>query len=242
MDPSATPVGAQEFAVKDVQGDPSLKQCMLDTTAAGMQYFGPIKNICTHLCALHAYSDDIGRQVVAHHFCSHVSKDMHQCIIYDSNKPDARLIGIEYLISEALFLGLDPEEKKYWHSHQFEVSSGMLVAPGLPERAEREFVTEVQGMYGKIVHTWQIDKHPLLPLGPPQLMTSLTADWQVDQKLMLEKDVVTNMSSEERKRSRQDLPYTRKAKGADAWQESHEAAQFVPETRPIKLPGTAPAH
>jgi hypothetical protein len=30
------------------------------------------------------------------------------------------------------------------HSHKFEVSSGMLVAPGLPERAEREFVTEVQ--------------------------------------------------------------------------------------------------
>jgi Protein of unknown function (DUF1264) len=39
---------------------------------------------------------------------------MHQCVIYDSNKKDARLIGIEYLISEDLFNSLDDEEKQFW--------------------------------------------------------------------------------------------------------------------------------
>lgn len=42
----------------------------------------------------------MSRQVEAHHFCTRLSKDFHQCIIYDSDKPTARLIGIEYIVSE----------------------------------------------------------------------------------------------------------------------------------------------
>ena len=36
----------------------------------------------------------------AHHFCTHISKDFHQCVIYDSDKSDAKLIGIEYIVTE----------------------------------------------------------------------------------------------------------------------------------------------
>ena len=43
---------------------------------------------------------DRTRHVEAHHFCKHVSEDFHQCIIYDSGEPDAKLIGIEYIASE----------------------------------------------------------------------------------------------------------------------------------------------
>ena len=60
-------------------------------------------------------------QVEAHHFCSHITSDMRQCVIYDSNKADARLIGIEYIISRKLFETLPMEERKYWHSHSYEV-------------------------------------------------------------------------------------------------------------------------
>jgi Protein of unknown function (DUF1264) len=63
-------------------------------------------------------------------------------------------------------------------------------------------------MYGKIIHTWEIDRHPQLPLGPPKLMTSVTAEWQLDAKLMADKDAVTGVSSEERSKSRADIPYT----------------------------------
>lgn len=50
---------------------------------------------------------------------------MRQCIIYDSNKSDAKLIGIEYIISRKLFDTLPMEERKYWHSHEFEVDFHM---------------------------------------------------------------------------------------------------------------------
>jgi hypothetical protein len=37
--------------------------------------------------------------------------------------------------------------------------------------------------YGKTFHTWQVDRGDVLPLGPPQLMMSATADGQVKPTL-----------------------------------------------------------
>ena len=108
---------------------------------------------CLRVCQLHrvwipGFNDiiimslscrsDRSRHVEAHHFCTHRSTDFHQCIIYDSGELDARLIGIEYIVSEKvrlphsifwhdthigpkMFKDLPQEEKKYWHSHKYEV-------------------------------------------------------------------------------------------------------------------------
>ena len=65
-------------------------------------------------------------QVEAHHFCACPNEDVRQCVIYDSDKPNARLIGLEYIISDQLFETLPEEEKIYWHSHKYEVQSGTL--------------------------------------------------------------------------------------------------------------------
>jgi len=40
------------------------------------------------------------RAVRAEHYCSHLNKDVFQCVIYDSSEKNARLIGVEYIISE----------------------------------------------------------------------------------------------------------------------------------------------
>ena len=65
-------------------------------------------------------------QVEAHHFCACPNEEVRQCVIYDSDRPDARLIGTEYIISAKLFEELPEEEKVYWHSHKYEVESGTL--------------------------------------------------------------------------------------------------------------------
>lgn len=86
------------------------------------------------------------------------------------------------MISTALFKTLDPEERKLWHSHVFEVKSGMLILPGpngLPsgvwEEAETKEMEQVVGLYGKTYHFWQVDRGDKLPLGQPQLMGSFTS-------------------------------------------------------------------
>lgn len=82
--------------------------------------------------------------------------DVRQCIIYDHPHANARLIGVEYMISAKLFETLSAEEKKLWHSHIFEVKSGMVCMPApntipqmLWEKAETAEMEQVIGLYGK---------------------------------------------------------------------------------------------
>jgi hypothetical protein len=85
----------------------------------------------------------MNRQVEAHHYCTHYNQDMRQCLIYDSPEPNARLIGVEYIVSEKLYQGLPDEEKKLWHTHEFEVKGGILFIPGIPKVAEHAELSEV---------------------------------------------------------------------------------------------------
>ncbi|KAL8646934.1 MAG: hypothetical protein Q9210_005852, partial [Variospora velana] len=118
--------------------------------------FAPIQGICAHLNAFHVYVDEPDRCVEANHYCTHLNEDVRQCLIYDIPSPNARLIGIEYMISPALFNTLDATERKLWHSHVYEVKSGMLIMPSpasMPdaawEVAETKEMEDVVGLYGK---------------------------------------------------------------------------------------------
>lgn len=124
------------------------------------------------------------RQVEAHHFCGCNSEEMRQCLIYDSPNSDARLIGVEYIISENLFLALPDDEKPLWHSHLYEVKSGLLFMPGIPGPIERQAMDVVCKTYGKVFHFWQIDEGHSVLLGLPQLMMAFTKDGQIDQDLL----------------------------------------------------------
>ncbi|KAH8774574.1 hypothetical protein F5883DRAFT_454118 [Diaporthe sp. PMI_573] len=114
----------------DVAGDERTTKSKVLEAGAGMtQDFTPVKSICAHLNAFHVYADDPKRFVEANHYCSHLTEDVRQCILYDSPNPGARLIGIEYMITPKLYATLDTQERRLWHSHIFEVKSGMLIMP-----------------------------------------------------------------------------------------------------------------
>ena len=115
-------------AAKIGQGHP-LKHRLLDLAAGVIQPKYPLDAVSTYLNGFHLYADEMGRQVEAAHFCIHLRHDLHQCVIFDRNAPDARLIGIEYIISQERFRGLPDDEKRLWHSHHYEVKSGTLTAP-----------------------------------------------------------------------------------------------------------------
>jgi hypothetical protein len=125
--------------------------------------------------------------VEANHYCGHLTGEVRQCLLYDSSSPGARLIGIEYMITPRLYETLDQTERRLWHSHVFEVKSGMLVmpqpSPFVPQaawdKAETAEMGEVVKLYGKVYHLWQVDRGDQLPLGEPQLMTSITAAEQL---------------------------------------------------------------
>lgn len=209
------------------QGHP-LKHRMLDVAAGAMQRKIPLEAMSTYLNGFHFYADAMGRQVEATHFCIHLRPDLHQCVIFDSNKADARLIGIEYIISAERFRRLPEEEKRLWHSHHYEVKSGTLIAPGIPEMAEHAYFEDLVSTYGKTFHTWQYDKQDF-PYGIPQLMMGFTEDGQADPAMIAARDRRLGVSTEKRRRNREDIPVPTLVPGANSWETGRTAQTRLEE-------------
>lgn len=206
--------------------DKSAKSKVLDAGADLIQSAPPLKKINAYLDGFHFYNGNIGAQMEAHHYVSQLNEDVYQAVIYDGNGEDAKLMGVEYIITERLFKTLDDEEKKLWHSHHHEVKSGTLIAPGLPDIAEYELMEKLVSTYGKTIHTWHTDQEFQLPIGSPMIMMGFTKDGQLDPKLLEERDRRFNVSSAEKKKQRTDIPMPDVDPLANAW-EKGELRQFI---------------
>jgi len=82
---------------------------------------------------------------------------------------------------------------------------------------------------------WQVDRGDPLPLGVPQLMMAFIQDGQLNEDLLRQRDEHYKVSSEEKKRLRADIEYTKDTKGADAWSKSGKAVQLTTSESKMKL-------
>jgi hypothetical protein len=213
------------------------KTTVLEAGAAAMQRDAPPDSLDIYLVGFHPLKDDPQHQFEAHHFCRQTNEDFAQCALYDGNTAEANLTGIEYIISERLFLVLPEDEKQYWHPHNGEILSGQLVAPGLPEVAEKELMRGKMNSYGKTWHTWTTGhaEGQSMPLGLPQLAWSFNRIGEANPGLIEDRDRRIDVSTEERRQSRQDLaPLANPQVGVDALN-----GKFGRQTEPI--PGVTDA-
>ena len=151
----------------------------------------PLAGPHAHFCGIHMAKKDPSFQLVTQHYCcAHKSDghdDLFQCILFDGTGPTAKLLGVEYLISDAAYRKLPDAEKKYWHAHTYEVLGGGLIAPGMKPEDELAFMKMVMTTWGKAWHTWPDPKSPV-PLGEPLLIWSLMGDGQADPKVVAARD------------------------------------------------------
>lgn len=209
----------------------TIKDESLEMVTSITQTFHPIKAICAHLNAFHVYASDVTRSVEANHYCTHLSSDVRQCLIYDTPKNPAKLIGVEYMITKRIYEGLDKEERLLWHSHDYEVKSGMLILPNsaVPEAvwqvAETQEMKELIGLYGKTFHFWQVDRGDPLPLGLPQLMMSYTRDEQVPWDKIRDRDEKFGISSSVKKQLRSQIESFEIHEDADSCWKSASVSQ-----------------
>jgi len=157
------------------------------------------------------------RQVHTHHYCSHLNEDVQQCVLYDGPDPNAKLIGVEYIISYKLYQQLPVTERKLWHTHAYEVKSGLLAAPNVPTVVENQFMNQFANTYGKSFHFWHVDKGDQLPLGIPQVMMSFTEDDQIKPELIKQRDAELRTSTNELKKSRITILPPIIDRNADCW-------------------------
>jgi hypothetical protein len=178
----------------------------------------PLRTLNAYLDGFHFYSGQPDAQMEAHHYCGYLSEDLIQCVIFDGNEENAKLMGVEYIVSRALFETLPTEEKHLWHSHVHEVRSGTLIAPGIPEVAEHELMEKIAGTYGKTWHTWHTDRALELPTGTPMLMMGFTDAHSADPALIEARDQRFEISSAKKREQRADISYPPIDPDADAWQ------------------------
>ncbi len=123
---------------------------------------------------VHLLKDLPERSQVAYHFCKEVNADLNQCVLYDGTGPDAKLIGIEYLVSDAVYQKMPAEEKTYWHDHKHEVDAGYLKSLTQTGAAEKQTLAAVRTLWGKVYHTWA--SGTTYPRGPARLYWSITGE------------------------------------------------------------------
>jgi Protein of unknown function (DUF1264) len=190
----------------------------LEAGAELLQSKAPLAALDAYLDGFHFRNGDIHAQMEAHHYCGHLNEDVIQCAIFDGNGTAAKLVGVEYIVSAALFAALPADEKTLWHSHVHEVRSGQLIAPGLPASAEHALMQKIARTYGKTWHMWHTDRQDPLPLGAPTLMMGFTADGQADEDKLTARDRRFGVSGAEKRQQRANIDYPPVDPNADAWQ------------------------
>jgi hypothetical protein len=136
---------------------------------------GPINELMgcpLAFAGVHLMRDDPSESRVAYHFCKPVNGTCNQCVLYDGTGPDAKLIGIEYLVTDEVYQAMPKEEKAYWHDHKFEVDKGLLKSLTQSGNEEKQTLAAVRSMWGKVYHTWVDGK--TYPRGPARLFWSVT--------------------------------------------------------------------
>jgi hypothetical protein len=195
---------------------------------------GPLENIHLQLCAFHVAKKDPAFQVPAYHYCSQVNDDLFQCMIFESNAKSARLLGVEYIITDRVYRTLPDDETKYYHPHTYEVLSGILIAIGVSVEDDRKHMDQVLSTWGKTWHTWP-DPKTALPMGDPLLMWSISKDGQLDPALLAERDRQYHVSTAEIRRRRASMgpvPQIDPPRSLDAI--GRQWTNEGPDTRPSK--------
>jgi hypothetical protein len=122
----------------------------------------------------HLPSNRSGYPRTAYHFCKSLDEQLSQCILYDGPGPNARLIGVEYLVSDEVYRQMPAEEQLYWHDHTYEVDAGLLSSPAQSRSEARATLAQVRTLWGKVYYTWPSGSD--YPRGPSRLSWSDTGE------------------------------------------------------------------
>jgi hypothetical protein len=201
--------------------DRTAKTAVLETGASVMQAKAPVEKIAMYLNGFHVVKDDPSMQMEAHHYCNQVNEDFAQCVLFDGNTAEARMMGVEYIISAHTYDSLPVGEKPYWHPHNYEILSGQLRMPGLPDVAEEAALKGKMNSYGKTWHTWMTGMYQghndTLPLGPARLQWSLNYDGEDMPGMVADRDRRMDFDTADERADRAEFaPLARPQGGVDA--------------------------
>lgn len=156
-----------------------------------------------HICAFHIAKDNPNVVIETQHYCTPLHDNLFQCLLYETTlEKKPKLLGVEYVISDALYQNLSPEEKTLWHPHDFEVRQGLLALIGSTKQEDESTMKLLVKTWGKTWHTWP-DPNTDVPLGAPRLMWSAVKKGDVPQELINKRDQMWKINTLELKKERE---------------------------------------
>jgi hypothetical protein len=105
---------------------------------------------------------------VAHHFCKKVVGGLIECQLYDSDAPNARLVGVETVVQPEVYQKFSDSEKAKWHYHKTEIPKVDAKTPDMTKAEADKLVAQLNPTYGKVYELWD----PLTsvqPVGDPSI-------------------------------------------------------------------------
>lgn len=112
---------------------------------------------------------DANPNEIAHHYCKPVTGGTIECQLYDSDAPNARLIGIETIVPAKVWATFPPSEQALWHYHKVELAKIHVTLPGLTPEQQKKVVAMVTPTYGKVFVIWDPRANPN-PVGQPTVV------------------------------------------------------------------------
>lgn len=106
-------------------------------------------------------------EMVAHHRCKPVS-GMTECQLYDSDAPDARLVGVEVVVDTKTYQSFTPNEQKLWHYHKIEIPKVNAKLPDLSPEEAAKVAKSLEETYGKVYLLWDPSLSNI-PAGQPSI-------------------------------------------------------------------------
>lgn len=164
----------------------------------------PLPEHNLHICAFHIAKDNPNVVIETQHYCVGLNDELFQCILFETTSPGKKpkLLGVEYVISDALYQKLSPQEKSLWHPHEYEVRQGLLTLLDASKEEDEKVMKILVNTWGKTWHTWP-DPKTDLPLGYPRLMWSAVKDGEVPQNMIRERDRRWGTNTKQLKKERE---------------------------------------
>jgi len=106
--------------------------------------------------------------VIVHHYCKKVSEELTECQLYDSDKPDAKLIGVEMVVGPSTYNKFSKQEKALWHYHKVEIPKVDAKLPDVSPEEAAKIVKSMEESYGKVYILWNPAKTQA-PVGKPEI-------------------------------------------------------------------------
>ncbi|KAJ4980236.1 hypothetical protein NE237_031073 [Protea cynaroides] len=155
---------------------------MLDKGTQMLQSLKPVKQMQQHVCSFRLYSHDMNRQIETHHYVIRLNQDfltiptiptlassvISFSFLIHRNICQVKLInglhysdhgtGVEYIVSDKIFTNLSPDEQKPWHSHAYEIKSGIWLNPRVSEMLQKTELRNLAKTYGKCWCTWRVER------------------------------------------------------------------------------------